>query len=193
MPATPAVGPQARPRSIAAMSREISPLGLVLASGHWYLLAHRDQQQRTYRVSRIRSVELLDEPATRPAAFDLAQTWAEARSQLEHENTAIEVIVRVEPSALPRLRQLVPVHGQERIPLICTEQIDLTIPFESENWACAALLSLGKDVEVLQPAAMRERVAAQARAAVDTVIAARTEQIRNSGTSTAQRRRSRRG
>jgi predicted DNA-binding transcriptional regulator YafY len=152
-------------RGGAAVSREISPLGLVLASGHWYLLAHRDQQRRTYRVSRIRSVELLDEPATRPAAFDLAQTWAEARSQLEHENTAVEVIVRVEPGALPRLRQLVPVHGQDRIPLICTEQIDLTIPFESENWACAALLSLGKDVEVLQPAAMRERVAAQARGA----------------------------
>jgi predicted DNA-binding transcriptional regulator YafY len=43
--------------------------------------------------------------------------------------------------------------------------MDITVPFESENWACAALLSLGKDVEVLQPAAMRERVADHARGA----------------------------
>jgi predicted DNA-binding transcriptional regulator YafY len=145
--------------------RELSPLGLVLASGQWYLLAQRDQQRRTYRVSRVRSVELLDEPATRPAGFDLAQTWTQARRELEHESTAIEVTVRVEASALPRLRQLVPTHGQGRVPLICTEQIDVTVPFESENWACAALLSLGKDVEVLAPSAMRERVADQARGA----------------------------
>ena len=88
------------------MTREISPLGLVLAAGQWYLLAQRDHQRRTYRVSRVRSVELLDEPAARPAAFDLAQTWAQARSELEHESTAVEVTVRVEASALPRLRQL---------------------------------------------------------------------------------------
>jgi predicted DNA-binding transcriptional regulator YafY len=63
------------------------------------------------------------------------------------------------------LRQLLPVHGQDRIPLTCTHQIDITVPFESENWACAALLSLGKDVEVRQQAVMRERVADHARGA----------------------------
>jgi predicted DNA-binding transcriptional regulator YafY len=148
-----------------AVGREISPLGLVLASGQWYLVAQREHQRRTYRVSRVRSVELLDEPATRPASFDLAQSWAQARSELEHESTAVEVTVRVQARALPRLRQLLPVHGQGRIPLTCTSEIDITVPFESENWACAALLSLGKDVEVLQPAVMRERVADHARGA----------------------------
>jgi predicted DNA-binding transcriptional regulator YafY len=152
-------------RDGTAATREISPLGLVLASGQWYLVAHRDQQRRTYRVSRVRSVELLDEPATRPDDFDLAQSWAQARSELEHESTAVDVTVRVQPSALSRLRRLVPVHGQDRVPLICTEQIDITVPFESQNWACAALLSLGKDIEVLGPGAMRERVADQARGA----------------------------
>lgn len=152
-------------RNGIAVSREISPLGLVLASGQWYLVALREHQRRTYRVSRVRSVEPLDEPATRPASFDLAESWAQARSELEHESTAVEVTVRVQTRALPRLRQLLPVHGQSRIPLTCTSEIDITVPFESENWACAALLSLGKDVEVLQPAVMRERVADHARGA----------------------------
>jgi predicted DNA-binding transcriptional regulator YafY len=75
------------------------------------------------------------------------------------------VTVRVEAGALPRLRELVPVHGQNRIPLTCTRQIDVTIPFASEDWACAALLSLGRAVEVRQPPAIRERVADQARGA----------------------------
>ena len=134
-----------------AVTREISPLGLVLASGQWYLVAQRDQHRRTYRVSRVRSVELLDEPATRPAAFDLAQSWAQARSELEHESTAVEVTVRVQARALPRLRQLLPVHGQDRIPLTCTEQIDLTIPFESENWACAACSASAKTSKSSSP------------------------------------------
>ena len=152
-------------RDGTAVTREISPLGLVLASGQWYLVAQRDQQRRTYRVSRVHSVELLDEPAIRPAAFDLGQSWAQARDELEHESTGVEVTVRVEASALPRLRELLPTHGQDRVPLTCTKQIDITVPFESENWACAALLSLGKAVEVLQPAAMRQRVADQVRGA----------------------------
>ena len=152
-------------RGGTAVTREISPLGLVLASGQWYLVAQRDQQRRTYRVSRVHSVELLDEPAIRPAAFDLGQSWAQARDELEHESTGVEVTVRVEASALPRLRELLPTHGQDRVPLTCTKQIDITVPFESENWACAALLSLGKAVEVLQPAAMRQRVADQVRGA----------------------------
>src|SRR5262245_5016768 len=46
--------------------REISPLGLVLAAGDWYLVAMRGEQRRTYRVSRVCSVELLDEAVDRP-------------------------------------------------------------------------------------------------------------------------------
>ncbi|WP_207783974.1 helix-turn-helix transcriptional regulator [Micromonospora globispora] len=100
-----------------AATREVDPLGLVLAAGDWYLVALRDQQRRTYRVSRVRSVELLDEPVVRPAQFDLAETWAAARRELEdEEQTSVEVTLRVAARALPRLRRLVPVHGQARSP-----------------------------------------------------------------------------
>jgi predicted DNA-binding transcriptional regulator YafY len=144
-------------------TREVAPLGLVLAAGEWYLVALRDGQRRTYRVSRVQSVELLDEPVVRPAGFDLARCWAQARSELEDESTAVEVTVRIAGRALPRLRRLLPVHGQARVPVPATEEVELTVPFESESWACAALLSLGTAVEVLRPAAIRRRVADEAR------------------------------
>lgn len=144
-------------------TREVDPLGLVLAAGDWYLVALRDQQRRTYRVSRVRSVELLDEPVARPPRFDLAETWAQSRRELEDEKTAVEVTVRVAARALPRLRRLVPVHGQARVPVTATGEIELTVPFEDESWACSALLSLGSAVEVLGPAAMRRRVAEEVR------------------------------
>jgi predicted DNA-binding transcriptional regulator YafY len=110
-------------------------------------------------------VELLGEPVVRPAQLDLAQTWAEARRELEDENTAVEVTMRVAARALPRLRRLVPVHGQARVPVTATGEIEVTVPFENESWACEAILSLGAAVEILRPASMRQRVADEARGA----------------------------
>jgi predicted DNA-binding transcriptional regulator YafY len=152
-------------RNGRAVTREVAPLGLVLTAGDWYLVALRDERRRTYRVSRVRSVELLDEPVKRPAEFDLAQWWAEARKELEEEKTAVEVTVRVSPRALPRLRRMVPVHGQAVIPVIATEETEVTIPFENEPWAVEALLSLGSGIEVLGPASTRRRMATELRAA----------------------------
>jgi predicted DNA-binding transcriptional regulator YafY len=145
--------------------RDVDPLGLVLAAGDWYLVAARDGQQRTYRVSRVRAVEPLDEPAVRPAGFDLAESWARSRRELEREHTAVEVTVRVSAWALPRLRRLVPVHGQDRVPLTAGGELELTVPFENELWALSALLSLGSHVEVLAPASLRDRLAAELRTA----------------------------
>jgi predicted DNA-binding transcriptional regulator YafY len=148
-----------------AATRQVDPLGLVLAAGDWYLLAFRDGRRRTYRVSRIRAVEPLDEPVVRPPGFDLAGAWTAARRELEHERTAVEVTLRVAARAVPRLRRLVPVHGQDRVPVTATEDVELTVPFENEAWAYTAVLSFGAAVEVLAPADLRRRVAGELHAA----------------------------
>ncbi|MGR6316997.1 WYL domain-containing protein [Micromonospora soli] len=148
-----------------ATTREVDPLGLVLAAGDWYLVARRDGQRRTYRVSRVRAVEPLDEPARRPPGFDLAGSWAEARRALEDEAVAVEVTVRVAPRGLPRLRRLVPVPGKDRVPVTATGEVELTVPFEDPAWAVSALLSLGSAVEVLAPVELRARVAEELRVA----------------------------
>jgi predicted DNA-binding transcriptional regulator YafY len=148
-----------------ATTREVDPLGLVLTAGDWYLVAIRSGQRRTYRVSRVVSVDLLDDPVVRPEGFDLAESWTRARRELEDERIAIEVTLRVAAKALPRLRKQVAVRGQDEIPLTATGPVTVTVPFESRTWACEAILSFGADVEVLAPAAMRRRVADAARAA----------------------------
>ena len=153
-------------RGGAVVERTLDPLGLVLAAGDWYLVAHRDEQRRTYRVSRIRSVELLDEAVRRPGGFALAQVWAQARRELEAEHACVEVTLRVASAALPRLRRLVAVTGQDRVDVTCAgEEVELTVPFEGEAWARTALLGLGPAVEVLAPAGLRARMAADAEAA----------------------------
>lgn len=152
-------------RGGSATFREVAPMGLVLASGDWYLVAMRDGQRRTYRVSRVRSVELLDAPVTRPPDFSLEQAWSEARQELENEKTSIEVRLRASPAAMPRLRRLAPVPGQADIPVTTTEEQELTVPFDDEAWAYEAILSMGAAVEVLEPASLRTRVAEELKAA----------------------------
>jgi predicted DNA-binding transcriptional regulator YafY len=147
-------------------SREVAPLGLVLAAGEWYLVAVRDGARRTYRVSRVRSVDILDATVSRPADFDLAESWSEARRELEDERgRSVEVTVRVAPRALQRLRWLVPVHGQALIPLTATEEVELTLPFDDELWAIRTVLSLGSGIEVVRPEALRRLIGEELREA----------------------------
>jgi predicted DNA-binding transcriptional regulator YafY len=144
--------------------REIAPLGLVLAAGDWYLVALRDGKRRTYRVSRVRSVELLDKSVVRPKDFNLAEDWARARTELESERTAVEVTLRIHATQLSRLRKMVPVHGQGAIPLTATGEVEVTVPFEEEFWAREAVLSFGAAAEVLQPPKLRAQIAREIQA-----------------------------
>jgi predicted DNA-binding transcriptional regulator YafY len=56
----------------------------------------------------------------------------------------------------------VPVRGQAAIPLTATGVVELTVPFEHEDWGCEAVLSLGSAAEVLGPPDFRARIAAEA-------------------------------
>lgn len=159
-------------RAGTVVARTVDPLGLVLAAGDWYLVGLRrsngadDAERRTYRVSRIRAVELLDEPAHRPAGFALGAAWAAARRDLERRHDVVEVTVRVDAAALPRLRRSVAVAGQDRVDVTAAGgRVELTVPFEGESWACTVLLGLGAAVEVLAPPGLRARIAGQLHAA----------------------------
>jgi predicted DNA-binding transcriptional regulator YafY len=53
-------------------SMEVEPWAVVVRHGRWYLLCRscRADAQRAYRIDRVRAVELLDEPFTRPPGLD---------------------------------------------------------------------------------------------------------------------------
>ena len=64
-----------------ASERIVDPLGLVARGSTWYLIANRESESRTYRVSRIRNLEILEAAARRPADFDLADYWERSIAQ----------------------------------------------------------------------------------------------------------------
>ena len=60
--------------------RTVHPLGLVSKGTTWYLVGDTDAGRRTFRVWRVRSVELTEEPAARPPAR--ARVGRSARGQV---------------------------------------------------------------------------------------------------------------
>jgi predicted DNA-binding transcriptional regulator YafY len=155
--------------------RRLAPLGLVLKAGVWYLVAQVDDQMRTYRVSRVASARLLDERFDRPASFDLAAYWAESSAAYEAQAPRIDVVVRVRPDRMWRLRDAVggpAVRAATRLDAADPDGWShLRLGLQWPDEVPATLLRAGPDIEVLEPAEIRERVERLARRVVERYAA----------------------
>ena len=159
------------PDADTASLRSLEPLGLVLKAGVWYLVARREGDLRTYRVSRIESVDPLDEHFERPADFDLGAFWSRSVASFEAHVPEVDVVLRAAPAALARIDRLER-HGnrvvKERVPDGDADPAAgwtrCTVAFESQGEAFAELIPLGADVEVLHPPELRARMADTASA-----------------------------
>ncbi|MGH3433716.1 MAG: helix-turn-helix transcriptional regulator, partial [Thermocrispum sp.] len=63
--------------------RLVDPWGLVDKDDIWYLIAGTPKGRRTFRVDRIVQATVTDEPAERPADFELADAWQEVVDRME--------------------------------------------------------------------------------------------------------------
>jgi predicted DNA-binding transcriptional regulator YafY len=140
----------------------LEPLGLVLKAGAWYLVAREGPAVRGYRADRFEDAAVTERAFTRPAGFDLAAFWAGWREEFEHGLARVTVTVRVRPGCTRRLRRVVePAHAGE----VCWDTVPepdgwvrLRLPFEKLEYARAALLGFGADVEVLEPEELRRQM-----------------------------------
>ena len=148
--------------------RRLKPLGLVLKAGVWYLVAQVREQTRTYRVAQILEAAASEERFERPRDFDLAAAWTAAAQAYERGVYRDAAVLRVSPKAMTRLEMLgAPVARAASETAGPPEQDGwrrLTIPIESIDQAAADLIRLGTEIEVLEPAALRRRIADLARA-----------------------------
>ncbi|TFZ08864.1 helix-turn-helix transcriptional regulator [Ramlibacter humi] len=139
----------------------VQPLGLVLKAGIWYLVAVREKEPRTFRVSGIETAEVLPAPVRRPKAFDLAAYWDASVKRFERELYAGTADVAATARGLAHLRQLSALVARALRDAPSPEEgarVEITIPVEADDQAAAQLLRLAPDVEVLRPRALREAV-----------------------------------
>jgi predicted DNA-binding transcriptional regulator YafY len=147
-------------------TRQLDPYGLVLKAGTWYLVARRDGEMRTYRVSRVAEVVGLDEHFERPPAFDLARFWGESVAEFESNAPAVEVTVLASDAGFESLQRMSRYAGRalrDHEPL-ADGRTRCVFAFESFDDAYLDVLSLGADVEVLEPDGLRTRIAEMAGA-----------------------------
>ncbi|HEY0520265.1 MAG TPA: YafY family protein [Ilumatobacteraceae bacterium] len=142
-------------------TRTVHPLGLATKGGSWYLVAETDAGRRTFRVDRIQSVELTDEPVIRPNGFQLADAWRLITTEVEAVRTPIVVRALIDPKAILWLRHIF--GTRLRIGMAIDDgRVDVEIRSQSENSVAAELAGFGRLAEVVEPTAVRERLAALA-------------------------------
>jgi predicted DNA-binding transcriptional regulator YafY len=149
------------------VSRRLQPLGLVLKAGTWYVVAAVGESVRTYRVSNFLDLQPTGERFTRPKDFDLVRFWTASSRAYEIGLYRGTARLRVSKRGMARLESLgatVQQAAQASVePEAAGSWSRVTIPIESIEQAAYDLLKLGGEAEVLQPVALRRRVAKAAR------------------------------
>ncbi|MBA3350425.1 MAG: WYL domain-containing protein [Actinobacteria bacterium] len=129
--------------------RTVDPWGLVAALGRWYLVAydHRSQDERMFRTDRIKSVDILDEPADVPTDFDPDEyrgAWSGSRAP---DVVAFEI----SPAAERWFKEYYPVTSSS---LLEDGWSAVEIATNGDAWAATLLLRLGKDARNVRPQAV---------------------------------------
>jgi predicted DNA-binding transcriptional regulator YafY len=121
----------------AETDREISPYGVVVHGGRWYLAAydHGREDLRTFRVDRMRSVEMRGEGRAMEEGFDAAEHVVKSFAQVPWTH---EVEVQLERHMSVPLASVTPA-GR------------LTMRVESLDYMARVLASLDCDFTVIKP------------------------------------------
>jgi len=144
--------------------RELSPYGLVVHAGRWYLAAHDHTRSalRTFRVDRIRRATIVDEDATAaPAGFDA----------LEHVSRTLAEVPW--PWEVDVLLELPLEDARRRIPGTLAQLSEenggtaLRMRVSSLDWAASLLAGLACPFRVRAPAELRTSVAELSRRLAD--------------------------
>jgi predicted DNA-binding transcriptional regulator YafY len=165
----------------ATTMRTVSPLGLVLKAGTWYLVAVLGNEACTFRVSNIREAQASPQRVRRPKAFDLAAYWKESIRRFERELYREQATLLATAAGLKGLSHLSSAVAKAVAAAPPSRRQDgrvqVRIPIESIAHAAGQLLRLSAQIEVMAPAALRasiiERVQQVARVyGVETSVTA---------------------
>lgn len=141
--------------------RVLDPLGIVLKGGAWYLVARREATVRTYRVSRILELDILDGQIDMNQAFDLVSYWTENARRFEQDHLPEQATLRLSPRGIKMMPTLLPpfaVAGATISPAGDDGWRTVSLPVGPFEYAAHDLLRFGVHAEVVGPEALRKRI-----------------------------------
>ncbi len=139
-------------------SRTVHPLGLVVKNNTWYLVAGTDAGQRTFRVSRVRSVRVTDHPSVRPDDFDLAAAWRSIVTTVDAQRAPVVVRLRTDAERFDVLRYLfgTRVEAGGAGP---DGRLEVELRGHSELMVARQLAGFADGIEIVSPVSVRRHLA----------------------------------
>ncbi|MEU6846854.1 YafY family protein [Streptomyces sp. NPDC046716] len=148
-------------REPTEVERTLEPYGLVLKAGRWYVVASAGSgPPRTYRVDQILELHSTDREFTPPDDFDLAAYWTAYQEDFHRRLHSGEAVVRLAPGAADRLTGAAARAARTTGRTEGDGWTRAVLPIESIAHAHDEFLRLGADIEVVEPAELRGRIAA---------------------------------
>ncbi len=170
----------------ARQRMHLDSVGLVAKANIWYLVGAVSGETRVYRVSRIRSCIMLDEPCQRPETFDLPAFWADWCARFQASLARYPVTVRLAPEGISILPHMfgdgIFARLEQAGPPDAEGWITLPLTFETFEAAQGVLLGFGTTAEVLEPQELRDSMGDLAAG----IAAFYGKEIRNSQTKSSK-------
>ena len=146
------------------VSRRLEPHGLVLKAGVWYVVARCEGAFRTYRVDQVVEASSCDAPFAPQPGFDLEAHWRSYLADFHRRLHTGDAVIRLSPDGARRMQGLLAaaVVAAVRAGGITGPDgwIRARVPIESAQSAVADFLRLGCDLEIIEPAGLREQAIA---------------------------------
>lgn len=150
------------------IKRHLNPLGLVQKGGLWYLVAAVRTSPRTYRVSSIHDMTVLDTAAIRPKRFRLTQYWQTWANDFEQRQMSGRARILITEEGRRILRAFIPAADKIVAATLGSAQkqgwFEAELPYETPDYSARQLLRLGTEVQVLKPEALRRALHREAKA-----------------------------
>ena len=136
-----------------ASDRTVRPYALVVASGHWYLLAHCESKGKvvSFRLDRMEGVAQLDEAYEIPATFSVDEHLNDRK--VLRAGAPAKMRVRYSPRIARWIAE------REGVQPDGDGSLTLDHPLLDVQWGVRHVLQYGPDAEVLEPREVREEVA----------------------------------
>jgi predicted DNA-binding transcriptional regulator YafY len=149
------------------VQRTISPMGLVMKAGTWYLVAQVKQQTRIFKISGIIALTM-GEQFARDEPFDLARFWKAHCEHFERSLIQDHAVVMVTPAGLEQLDMLgayaANAARKSAGPVEADGRCRVTVPIESPEHAARQLFGFGSELEVISPTSLRDLIEDSIRA-----------------------------
>ncbi|MCY6370182.1 helix-turn-helix transcriptional regulator [Clostridium ganghwense] len=134
---------------------ELKPLGLVNKKGIWYLIAI-DNIIKTYKISMIKSLTILDKEFDRPQDFNLKEYWTESTQKFIKSIPKYQISIKTTVETLDHIKSRMFINIIE-----CTStgnDIQLILEFNAKWQAVEFVLGYGHNVQLISPEEVKTEV-----------------------------------